>query len=176
MVHYRRNLIPGGTYFLTITLRDRRSTLLVDHADALRSIVSKVRQALPFTIDAMVVLPDHWHAVWTLPPDDDQYARRIRLIKARFTRHLIATGLQISKDERGDYRSWQKRFWEHTIRGDRDFEAHVNYIHINPVKHGLVKRAVDWPHSTIHRYIQNGTLPADWACGTLDGDFGERSS
>ena len=174
MVHYRRNRIPGGTYFFTVNLRNRRSTLLVDHADALRTIVRDVKHSLPFTIDAMVVLPDHWHAVWTLPPGDDSYARRIRLIKSRFTRRLIATGLNILKDDRGDYQLWQKRFWEHTISDDRDFEAHVNYVHINPVKHGHVARAVDWPHSTIHRYVQHRTLPADWACGDVDGEFGEQ--
>lgn len=68
-----------------------------------------------------------------------------------------------------------KRYWEHTIRDDRDFEAHVNYVHINPVKHGYVKRAVDWPHSTLHRYIRDGMLPSEWASDGIDGEFGERN-
>lgn len=173
MVQYRRSRAAGGAFFFTVNLHDRRRTTLMDHADAFRTIVGDVRAALPFTIDAMVVLPDHWHAVWTLPTDDDGYARRIRLIKARFTRYLLREGVNIAKDERGEYRLWQKRFWEHTIRDDRDFEAHVNYVHINPVKHGHVKRAADWPHSSVHRYIRNGLLTADWAYAPEDGNFGE---
>ena len=174
MVQYRRSRVAGGTFFFTVNLRDRRCALLVQHAEALRGIVREVRTQLPFGIDAMVVMPDHWHAVWTLPPGDNGYARRIRLIKARFTRYLIKTGAPFEKDTRGDFDLWQKRFWEHTVRDDRDFAAHVNYVHINPVKHGYVVRAIDWPHSTFHRYVNNGTLPADWACDFRDGEFGER--
>jgi putative transposase len=173
MVQYRRSQAAGGTFFFTVNLHDRRQALLVEHANALRAIVRDVRIQLPFVIDAMVVLPDHWHAVWTLPPDDVAYGRRIQLVKARFTKHLLHEGVSLSKDARGEYRLWQKRFWEHTIRDDRDFETHVNYVHINPVKHGHVARAIDWPHSTLHRYINEGLLPADWACTVLDGEFGE---
>lgn len=122
------------------------------------------------------ILPDHWHAVWTLPEGDVAYARCMRLVKSRFTRKLLAAGIVLAKDGRGDYDLWQKRYWEHTIRNDLGFEAHVNYVHINPVKHDYVKRAVDWPHSTLHRYVWNGLLPADWACDTRDGVFGERST
>ena len=174
MVNYRRSRVAGGTFFFTVNLFDRKKTLLVDHVDLLRSIVIDVRAKLPFAIDAMVVLPDHWHAVWTLPPDDGRYAERLRLIKARFTKRLLNAGVNIAKDHRGEHKLWQKRYWEHTIRDDKDFEAHVNYVHINPVKHGYVSRAIDWPHSTIHRYVENGTLPKDWACAPNDGDFGER--
>jgi putative transposase len=173
MVQYRRSRVTGGTFFFTVNLRDRRLTLLAERADALRDIVHDVRTELPFVIDAMVVLPDHWHAVWTLPPNDAGYARRIQLIKARFTRHLVREGIDIAKDTRGEYRLWQRRFWEHTIRDDRDFESHVNYVHINPVKHGHVARAIEWPHSTIHRYVENGLLPSDWACASQEGEFGE---
>ena len=176
MVLYRRNRVEGGTYFFTVNLADRKRALLAEHADALRNIVRDVRTELPFVIDAMVVLPDHWHAVWTLPPGDSAYTRRIRLIKARFTRHLSRAGVRMSKDARGEYQLWQKRFWEHTIRDDRDFEAHVNYVHINPVKHGYVKHAVDWPHSTLHRYIRDGVLPGAWACDDVAGEFGEHSA
>lgn len=173
MVQYRRNYIAGGTYFFTVNLRDRRGSLLVEHIDALRNIVRNVKAELPFVIDAMVVLPDHWHAVWTLPTDDAGYARRLRLIKARFTKHLLRVGVNIAKDGRGEYQLWQKRFWEHTIRDERDFEAHVNYVHINPVKHGHVARAIDWPHSTMQRYVERGLMPADWACAHEEGRFGE---
>jgi putative transposase len=173
MVRYRRSRIAGATYFFTVNLRDRRRGLLVEHVDALRDIVRSVKNELPFTIEAMVVLPDHWHSVWTLPSDDVAYARRIRLIKARFTRHLLRVGVQMAKDERGEYRLWQRRYWEHTIRDDRDFESHVNYVHFNPVKHGHVTRAIDWRHSTLHRYIERGLLPADWAGISPEGEFGE---
>ena len=173
MVNYHRSRAAGGTFFFTVNLRDRRRALLVDHIIALRCIVRAVNIELPFTIDAMVVLPDHWHAVWTMPPDDLGYARRIRLIKARFPKHLLREGVDIDKDEHGEYKLWQRRYWEHTIRDDRDFEAHVNYVHINPVKHGHVARATDWPHSTIHRYVGRGLLVPDWACTPEKGDFGE---
>ena len=173
MVLYRRNLVAGGTFFFTVNLRDRACTLLVDHADLLREIVRGVRKELPFTIDAMVILPDHWHAVWTLPPLDTAYARRIRLIKARFTRYLVRASENIEKDRRGEYHLWQKRFWEHTIRDDADFESHLNYIHFNPVKHGHVDRVCDWPYSTFHRYVRRGLLPATWATLQADGNFGE---
>ncbi len=109
----------------------------------------------------MVILPEHWHAVWTLPLDDAQYANRIRLIKARFTKHLVNCGVNIRQDGRGEYDLWQKRYWEHTIRDERDFEVHVNYVHINPVKHQHVMRAADWPHSSIHRYIKESLLAED---------------
>jgi putative transposase len=95
------------------------------------------------------------------------------LIKARFTKHLLREGVSIERDGRGEYQLWQRRFWEHTIRDDRDFETYVNYVHINPVKHGYVKRPDDWAHSTIHRYIANGVVTGDWAVGDVEGEFGE---
>ena len=173
MVQYRRSRVAGGTFFFTVNLHDRRRMLLVEHADALRTIVRDAQSEPPFVIDAMVVLPDHWHAIWTLPQDDAAYARRIQRIKARFTQHLVRAGVNLAKDARGEYRLWQKRFWEHTIRDNRDFDAHVNYVHINPVKHGHVARASDWPHSTLHRYIKNGVLAEDWTCTSPEGTFGE---
>jgi putative transposase len=173
MVQYRRSRVAGGTFFFTVNLHDRRRTWLVEHADALRTIVRNVQTESPLVIDARVVLPDHWHAVWTLPPDDAAYARRIQSIKARFTLHLVRAGINLVKDARGEYRLWQRRFWEHPIRDDPDFEAHVNYVHINPVKHGHVARAIDWPHSTLHRYVKHGLLALDWACASPEGAFGE---
>ena len=173
MVQYRRSRVAGGTFFFTVNLHGRRSALLVDHIDALQGIVRDVKTQSPFEIDAMVVLPDHWHAVWTLPPGDAGYARRLQLIKARFTKYLLREGVDIAKNARGKYGLWQKRFWEHTIRDDRDLETHVNYVHINPVKHVYFTRAIDWPHSTVHRYVERGLIPADWACESQEGEFGE---
>ena len=123
-----------------------------------------MKTKLPFIVDA----------VWTIPPDDWGYAERLRRIKSRFTKQLLQEGVNIAKDDGGEYKLWQKRYWEHTIRDDRDFEVHVNYVHINPVKHGYVARAIDWRHSTIHRYLKCGELPMDWACAPDNGDFGER--
>ena len=173
MVGYRRNRVAGGTYFLTVNLEDRRCFLLVEHIEILRCAIRDVRRSRPFRIDAMVVMPDHWHAVWTLPPGDADYARRVQLIKAAFTRQLVWRHVPVEKGPRGEFRLWQKRYWEHTIRDDRDFEAHVNYVHINPVKHGHVTRAADWPYSTVHRYIERGLAPVDWACAEEAGAFGE---
>ena len=175
MVHYRRSRVAGGTFFFTVNLQDRHLTLLVDHIAALRSIVRGVKAMFPFVLDAMVVLPDHWHAVWTLPPNDFGYARRLRLVKARFTKHLLRAGVNISRGQRGEYRLWQKRFWEHTIRDEKDLQHHLDYVHFNPVKHGLVSRVSDWPHSTFHEYVQRGIYPPDWGgCDeVLYESFGE---
>ncbi len=173
MVNYRRNRAAGGTYFFTVNLEDCRSTLLVDHVSTLLRSIFNVKRHHPFVIEAMVIMPDHFHAVWTLPPGDSDYIRRLQLLKAQFTKHLLSAGILINRNRRGEYDLWQKRFWEHTIRDDFDFEAHVNYVHINPVKHGYVKRANDWPYSTIHQYVEKGVLAADWACGADEGEFGE---
>ena len=173
MVLYRRNFVPSGTFFFTVNLHDRRRTHLVDHVDAFREIIRSVHKELPFVIDAMVILPDHWHAVWTLPPDDIAYSRRIRLIKSRFTRYLVRIGERIDQDNRDEYLLWQKRFWEHTIRNNTDLESHINYVHFNPVKHKHVERVKDWPHSTFHRYVEKGLLPADRTDSQPDGEFGE---
>ena len=126
MVNYRRNRVAGETFFFTVNLLDWRKTVLVDHIDLLRRIVIDVKTKLPFVIDAMVVLPDHWHVVWTMPPHDVDYAECLRLVKPRFTKEILQTGVNIGKDDRGEYKLGQKRYWEHTIRDDQDFEAHVN--------------------------------------------------
>lgn len=161
MVLYRRNWLPGGTFFFTVTLADRSSSLLVDRVDVLREATRKTRLAMPFEIVAMVVMPDHLHAVWTLPDGDTNYATRWRLLKTQFTKSL------------GIASPWQRRYWEHTIRDDRDLANHIDYIHINPLKHGLVERASDWPHSSIHRYIADGVIARDWASTADDLDVGE---
>ena len=170
-MRYRRANVAGATYFFTANLADRRAGLLVEHIDALRDALQRVKRAHPFQIDAMVVLPDHLHALWTLPRDDADFATRWMLIKAGFSRQIPPcerrTPSRIAKGERG---IWQRRYWEHLIRDERDFARHVEYTHFNPVKHGLVKRAVEWPYSTIHRYVRLGAVNPDWA-----SDEGEES-
>jgi putative transposase len=176
MVHYRRNFVAGGTYFFTVTLVDRRSSALVDHIAALRGAFRAVRTERPFTVDAIVVLPEHLHAVLTLPSGDADFSGRWRRIKGHFSNALIDAGVYMARARNGDLALWQRRFWEHTIRDENDFERYVDYIHFNPIKHGLVPRVRDWPHSSFHRYVRQGLLPEDWA-GTVDdatGHYGER--
>ena len=172
MVRYRRNFVPGGTYFFTVTLADRRSRALVDHIGALRNAFRTARRERPFAIDAVVILPEHLHIVMTLPPGDADFSGRWRRIKGAFTRSLAATGTTFARNRKGEHALWQRRFWEHTIRDDGDFARHVDYIHINPVKHGLVARVRDWPYSSFHRYVRRGVLPQDWAGTAASGEAG----
>jgi putative transposase len=176
MVRYRRNFLPGGTYFFTVTLSDRRSTALVDHVSELREAFRVARRERPFAIDAIVILPDHLHAIFTLPPDDADFSGRWRRIKGHFSSASIDAGIELKRNANGSLALWQKRFWEHTIRNENDFERHVDYIHFNPVKHGLVSRVCDWPHSSFHRYVREKVLAQDWAGNAREGgaDFGER--
>jgi putative transposase len=175
MVNYRRNLVPGGTFFFTVALANRHSSALVEHVASLRQAFQKTRVEKPFEIDAIVILPEHLHVIMTLPAGDSDYSGRWRRVKSRFTRAIVSSGAFIARDSRGEYQLWQRRFWEHTIRDDCDFARHVDYIHCNPVKHDLVRRATDWPHSSFHRYVREGVLPRDWAgiAGGANGNFGE---
>jgi putative transposase len=175
MTNYRRNRVAGGSYFFTVNLADRTSTLLVDHIDLLRNAIRYTRERHPFTVDAMVVLPDHLHTVWTLPLDDADYALRWRLIKTMFSRGVPRNeNRTVSRMNKGERGIWQRRYWEHTIRDDLDFSRHVDYVHINPVKHGYVARVQDWPHSSFHRYMKDGVLPSDWATDSEMEEVGER--
>ena len=115
MVRYRRNFVPGGTYFFTVALADRTSSTLVHHIGALRSAFRVARHERPFTIEAIVVMPDHLHTIWTMPLDDSDFSGRWRRIKAHFTHRLVASGVPIERHRNGEYALWQRRFWEHTI-------------------------------------------------------------
>lgn len=152
MVLYRRNRVRGGCYFFTVTLQDRRSRLLVEHIAELRDVFRQVKARMPFQINAIVVLPDHIHAIFTLPADDDNYSSRWRLIKSRYTRALLKKGIPLAANDAGEYNLWQRRFWEHTIRDNEDLNNHINYIHYNPVKHGLVEQVSEWPYSSFHHF------------------------
>jgi putative transposase len=163
MVAYRRVRVPGGTYFFTLTLADRSSKLLVARIDDLRCAFRTVLRTHPARVDAIAILPDHLHALWTLPANDCDYSSRWRLIKNHFTRRLRASGYSGSPNAKGEYAVWQSRFWEHQIRDEEDFARHIGYIHYNPVKHGLVSRPSDWRWSSFHRFVGDGRLPADWA-------------
>jgi putative transposase len=163
MTDYRRLRVPGGTYFFTVALQDRGSRLLVEEVTRLREAVRHVRDRQPFHIDAWVVLLEHMHCLWTLPPGDADYSERWRAIKAFFSRSIAAdppaSASMRSKQERG---IWQRRFWEHTIRNADDYAAHMDYIHFNPVKHGLATHAAGWTFSSFHRCAARGLYPGDW--------------
>ena len=176
MPNYRRDLTPGGTYFFTVVLRDRNSRLLIECIDDLRGAVRETRQQAPLDIVAWIVLPEHMHAIWKLPDGDADYAGRWRMIKARFSRQLSPSeSCPGSLVQRGEKGIWQRRFWEHRIRGERDLQTHFDYIHFNPVKHGHCDRVVDWPFSTFHRWVANGHYPIDWGISEsrFQGRFGE---
>jgi putative transposase len=161
MPDYRR--AKGSVFFFAVALADRRSDLLVRDIDRFRRCYRSAQKKRPFETVAICVLPDHVHALWEMPEHDLDFAARWSLIKTGFSRGLDAAGQRsaskVSKREKG---IWQRRYWEHAIRNDRDLARHVDYIHFNPVKHGHVTRVVDWPHSSFHRYVQRGLLEADW--------------
>lgn len=153
--------IPGGTYFFTVNLAERGGDLLVREIELLRSAYASVTAKHPIHCDAMVILPDHIHAVWTLPQGDADFSVRWKKIKAAFSRNCAQTMLvSESKARKGERGIWQRRFWEHCIRDETDFAVHVEYCHWNPVKHGFVKQAVDWPYSTVHRTVKDGGFVA----------------
>ncbi len=164
-MEYRRVWQAGGTYFFTVNLLARKNNdLLVRHIDLIRTSVRDVKRRFPFKIHAWVVLPDHIHCVIELPIDDSDFATRWRLIKTNFSKSLpnieYKSAIRIARGERG---IWQRRYWEHLIRDEKDFRAHVDYVHINPVKHGLVNCVKDWPYSTFHRYVAKEIYTSDWA-------------
>ncbi|CAH2602312.1 transposase [Rhodovastum atsumiense] len=176
MPDYRRNRVVGGIFFFTVTLCDRDSDLLVRRIEALRDTVREVRARRPFYIDAWVVLPDHMHCLWTLPPGDADFPGRWRAIKTAFSKRLPAgeprSTVMIARGERG---IWQRRYWEHTIRDERDYAAHMDYIHFNPVKHGYVTQPQDWAYSTFRHCVMQGLYPAGWSGGCAEpAGTGER--
>ena len=176
MPDYRRNRVAGGTYFFTVNLLDRRSDLLVAQIDALRAAVRGVRARSPFHIDAWVVLPDHMHCVWTLPEGDADFSSRWYAIKVAFSKSLpgIAPRSRV-RLRRGERGIWQRRYWEHTIRDDRDYAVHMDYIHFNPVKHSFASTPADWPFSSFRRCVARGLYPHDWIGGAAEPpDAGER--
>jgi putative transposase len=182
MPNYRRAIVEGACYFFTVNLHNRNSRLLTDNIDCLRQAVGKTRRHFPFQIDAMVILPDHIHAVWTLPDGDADFAVRWRWIKIRFSRSIPhGERLSASRAARGERGIWQRRYWEHVIRDERDMQNHIEYCWYNPVKHGHVKNVEDWPFSTFHRDHRDAPKPGDFECICAEyaranggAQFGER--
>jgi putative transposase len=182
MPNYRRANTKGGTYFFTVvTYRRRKILTLPDSRQALRNAIVKIKRDYPFSIDAWVLLPDHLHCLWTMPDNDADFSSRWGLIKAAFSKQTQAElhqekWMNESKRKHRESAIWQRRFWEHRIRDEKDYAAHVDYIHFNPVKHGYVQKVREWPYSTFHRFVQSGVHPVDWVSGhtIMEGDeFGE---
>ena len=174
MTEYRRAHVPGASWFFTVNLAQRHgNTLLVDHIDALRAAFAAVKARHPFRMDAVVILPEHLHCILTLPPGDADYATRWNLIKGRFSRSIEhGERLSGSRRKRGERGIWQRRYWEHLLRDQKDFNRHADYIHWNPVKHGWVSRVADWPHSSFHEYVRRGIYPEDWSGGAGEDIMG----
>jgi putative transposase len=170
---YIRSHQAGAWYFFTVNLAERHGNdLLVRNITNLRAVFRQVRSDHPFEIDAMVVLPDHLHCLWRLPPGDNDYPKRWRLIKAGFSRG-IEDGERISRSRRrkGERRIWQRRYWEHVIRDEEDYRRHMDYIHYNPVKHGYVHAVREWPYSSFHRWVRVGVYSIDWAATPEIGEW-----
>ena len=177
MPDYRRAFVPGGTFFFTVVTYRRQPWLVdADARAALHDAITRCRAARPFVVDAWVLLPDHLHAVWTLPPSDTDYSTRWSQIK-RTVSVLLAyrkrdDWINDSKRSHRESTLWQRRFYEHTVRDDAGFARCIDYVHSNPVKDGHVTRVADWPWSAFHRYVQSGVYPADWM-GDTSEDFRE---
>ncbi len=173
-MRYRRAFVPGGSFFFTlVTEKRRRLFVSADAVGILREAFRTVRAARPFELDAIVVLPDHLHCIWTLPPGDADFATRWRLIKTWFTKHCDPASRpepDKSRTKRREQALWQHRYWEHMLRDERDFERHVDYIHYNPVKHGYASSPMEWQHSSFGRYVEMGVYAPAW--GLWMPDFG----
>ena len=171
MPNYRRNYVPGGTCFFTLVTHERRPILTSPLGRrCLRAAIQTVRRRRPFAVVGIVLLPDHLHTVWTLPPGDARYPTRLRRIKEAFTEAFLSAGgaeggRSASRVSRGERAVWQRRFWEHTVRDEDDLARCLDYLHFNPVKHGLVSGVRDWPWSSFHRYVEAGDYPPGWGSG-----------
>jgi putative transposase len=175
MPNYIRAQQSGGTFFFTLTAY-RRKRILLDTPiiNALRESLRDTRKANPFEIAAWVLLPDHMHFIWRLPAGDSDYSRKLGRVKAGVSRRVKGQygrqrAAQESRIRRRESTIWQRRFWEHQIRNDEDLKAHLDYLHYNPVKHGLVSRVRDWPYSSFHRYVRQGFYGEDWGCEVAFG-------
>ena len=171
-MRYRRAFIPGGSFFFTLVTEKRRAIFNDErNVDTLRAAFAKIKAQRPFDIDAIVIMPDHLHCIWTLPPHDLDFATRWRLIKTWFTKHCdpsLRAPPNKARQNKQEQAIWQHRYWEHALRDEADFESHVDYIHYNPVKHQHVTAPREWPHSSFHRYVEIGIYPADWAASNMD--------
>ena len=158
---YRRFYQPGSRYFFTV-VTEGRQPVLIDHIERLRAAFRLGISRRPFAVEAIVVLPDHLHTIWRLPEGDADFSTRWMIIKRQFSAGLAASPVSPSQCAKREKGIWQRRFWEHCLRDEDDWQRHVDYIHYNPVKHGYVTRAGDWPYGSFRRTIAEGGYPADW--------------
>ena len=170
---YIRENVKGGVYFFTVNLAERNNNdLLIANIEILREAFRLTKQSHPFIIDACVILPEHLHCIWRLPEGDEDFSKRWRLIKTHFSKNIPAneriSNSRKRKNERG---IWQRRFWEHLIKDESDYQSHLDYIHYNPVKHGYVEQAIDWPYSSFYLWVERKAYPRDWA-SRIDMDLG----
>ncbi|MCD6527709.1 MAG: transposase [Desulfuromonas sp.] len=171
-MEYRRSHTPGGSFFFTLVTENRRPIFASKEAVAvLREAMRHVKNSRPFDINAAVIFPDHIHCIWTLPPDDADFSTRWRLIKTWFTKHCdpsLRDNPNRVRTAKGGQSIWQQRYWEHQLRDEQDFIRHVEYIHFNPVKHGLVASVNEWPYSSFHRYVDEGNYPSNWGADVVE--------
>ncbi len=171
-MNYRRNYQAGGYYFFTVVTHNRQP-ILIDNINVLRDAFRYVMHKHPFQIDAIVILPDHLHTIWQLPANDTNYSLRWSLLKRHFSTHFPPSEVSVSKQKRREKGIWQRRFWEHTLRDEDDWQRHMDYLHYNPVKHGFVDTPLEWEFSSFKREISRGFYVADWgkngAPGTIVG-------
>ena len=177
-MHYRRAFTPGGSFFFTLVTHQRRPVFISgETVEVLRNAFRAVRASRPFEIDAIVVMPDHLHCIWTLPPSDADFSTRWRLVKTWFTKHCEPTQRPMPSPTQQARRAqaiWQQRYWEHRLRDEADVAHHVDYIHYNPVKHGLAASPMDWPYSSFQRHVQAGIYPANWGQNAVEvAGFGQ---
>lgn len=184
MTNWRRVSHPGGTFFFTLVTENRAPILTTPAGRRnLRTATRACRARWPFEIAAVVLLPDHLHTIWRLPPGDGDYSARWAWLKKEFTKAWVSAGgpeqdISASRQKNRRRGVWQRRFWEQAIRDDRDLERHLDYIHYNPVKHGYVRCASEWPWSSFHRYRRAGAYPPGWGCtdpgfADIEDAFGE---
>jgi putative transposase len=157
MNDYRHNRVPGRTFFFTVRMLDRRSTLLTDHISAFGEAIRQARSKRPFHVDAWIALPDHAHAIWTLPPGDDDAASRWRAVKIAFTKALSKS----TRAAASDSAIWQRHYLDYLIDSDADYVRLVDYVHNDAMRHGFCRRSQDWPWSSLHRFLAAGLVQRD---------------
>jgi len=170
MSRYARSWTPGGTFFFTVVTGSRERLFVQARCRRwLKEAYAAIEAKRPFDTVAFCLLPDHLHCIWTLPEGDSDYPMWWKLIKERFTRiylreEMFESRRNASKERRGERGVWQRRYWEHMVRDEEDLRRLCDYIHYNPVKHGLVRCAHEWPYSTLPRYVAQGIYPREWGC------------
>ncbi|MCF7529229.1 REP-associated tyrosine transposase [Neisseria lisongii] len=165
MPNYRRDFVQGGVYFFTIALQDRTKDFLVRYIDKLRETYQETLYHYPFETIAICILPEHLHLIMQLPEKDNNFSRRIQVLKTNFSKRLpkeCQGNFNQSREKRGELGIWQRRFWEHRIKDDEDLSKHIDYIYYNPVKHGYVQNVKSWLYSSFHRDVEKGIFEKDW--------------